>query len=236
MSETAPGNEGQEAWKVDAAAVDAHAAGAGVSSAAGAANVAPAALLAALSRAFTYPWNGIAETTSTLRALDAASLGETLAERVRALLETSETFEDRTAEQLAYTRLFIGSFKMEAPPYASFYLEEGHTLNGQAAAEVEAVYAQFGLELDSKEIAPPDHLRYLLSFLALLAARYEESGAAAFAEAYADFHAEYVFTWIDQFQELVNRYAEHPYYPELVALIVDVLNDKGAGSTAPEGE
>lgn len=197
--------------------------------------VPPAALLGALSQAFAYPWNGIEETTAALRSLAAAQLGDALAGRVADVLAKSETFENRTAEQLAYTRLFIGSFKMEAPPYASYYLEETHTMNGQAAAEVEAVYAQFGLELDHKEIAPADNLRYLLAFLSLMAERFQETGQQAFAEAYADFRDDYVLTWIDQCAVLVNRYAEHPYYPALVALIVDVLKDEG-GRVVPEGE
>ena len=201
--------------------------------------VPPSTLLDALSQSFTYPWNGLAETVAALREIDVAALDEQSALLVGKTLAESETFEDRTAEQLAYTRLFIGSFKMEAPPYASYYLEETHTMNGQAAAEVEAVYTQFGLELDSKEIAPPDHLRYLLAFLALMARRYEETGESAFAEAYADFRDEYVLTWIDQCQALVERYAEHPYYPTLIALIVNVLKDGGARftpETTPEGE
>lgn len=186
--------------------------------------IAPAALIDALSSAFSYPWNGLGETTAKLAARE---WPEAYAPQVREVLALSEQFEDRTAEQLAYTRLFIGSFKMEAPPYASYYLEEDHTLNGRAAIEVEAVYAQFGIELDSKEIAPADHLRYLLAFLALVAQRYEETGEQAFAEAYADFRDEYVFTWIDQFATLVERYAEHPYYPSLVTLIVSVLRSEG---------
>ena len=99
-----------------------------------------------------------------------------------------------------------------------------------------AIYAQFGIELDPKEIAPADHLRYLLAFLALMAQRYEETGETAFAEAYVDFRDEYVLSWIDQCRELVDKYAEEPYYPALVALIVEVLRDDGAADDAPEGD
>ena len=188
----------------------------------GAAALPPSGLLAALSQAFAYPWSGLEETLAGLRALDPDGCGA-FGEAVRGVLDTAGRFEDRTAEQLAYTRLFIGSFKMEAPPYASYYLEENHTINGQAAVEVAAVYRQFGIELDPKEKAPADHLRYLLAFLSLLAKRYEETGEEAFAEAYGDFRADYVLTWIDAFQALVDRCAEAPYYPALVSLIVDVL-------------
>lgn len=178
-------------------------------------------LLAALSQAFSYPWNGLDETLAGLRALDEGACGEH-AEGLRRVLEASSCFADRTAEQLAYTRLFIGSFKMEAPPYASYYLEENHTINGQAAVEVAAIYAQFGIELDPKEKAPADHLRYLLAFLSLLAKRFEETGEEVFAEAYRDFREDYVLTWIGAFRTRVDEYAEAPYYPALVGLIVDV--------------
>ena len=185
-------------------------------------HVPASSLLGALAKAFSYPWSGIEETTAELRLLDAGDAGAH-ANDIGQALAASRQFENRTAEQLAYTRLFIGSFKMEAPPYASYYLEEDHTINGRAAVEVAEVYRQFGIELDSKEFAPADHLRYLLSFLYLMARRYEETGEAAFAEAYGDFRDDYLLTWIDQFRELVDRYAEAPYYPALAKLIVNVL-------------
>ena len=96
-------------------------------------------------------------------------------------------------------------------------------LNGRVAAEVAAVYAQFGLELGADEKAPPDHVRYLLAFLALIARRFEETGEPAFAEAYADFRDEFVLSWLDRFKALVDRFAEDLYYPLLVSLIADAL-------------
>ena len=192
-------------------------------------------LLAALSQAFAYPVSGLAETTAGLRALDADDF-PAYAGLLRDALALADGFESQTDAQLAYTRLFIGSMHMEAPPYASYYLEQEHTLFGQAAVEVEAVYNEFGIQLDPSEIAPPDHLRYLLAFLALLARRYEETGEAAFAEAYADFRDAYLLTWIDGCKALVDRCAEEPrYYPALMALIVAVLKDGGA-TCAPTGD
>ncbi len=192
-------------------------------------------LLEALSQAFAYPATGLADTTMALRALDADDF-PAFADLLRETLALAGEFESQTDEQLAYTRLFIGSMHMEAPPYASYYLEQEHTLFGQAAVEVEAIYNEFGIQLDSKEIAPPDHLRYLLAFLSLLARRYEETGEVAFAEAYADFRDAYLLTWIDECKALVDRCAEEPrYYPALMALIVAVLKDGGA-SSAPTGD
>ena len=183
--------------------------------------VPPASLLHALSSAFAYPSAGIAATTEALKGLDAhARMG--FEELIDAALATSRQFPDDIAEKLAYTRLFIGSLRMEAPPYASF--------------DVEDIYRQFGIELDKNEKAPADHLRYLLAFMALLAGRFEETGNLAFAEAYTDFRDDYVLNWIDDCADLVKRNAEEPYYPALMTLIVAVLKDDGEAAGLPEGE
>ena len=188
----------------------------------GRAAVPASALLVALSQAFSYPAKGLA---ATLRPMEKLTVEEKGGHdrRIAHVLASSKHFANLMDEQLAYTRLFIGSLKMEAPPYASFYLDEGHLMNGQHAVEVAAVYRQFGIRLGEKEASPPDHLRYLLAFCALLAKRYEETGEDAFAESYADFRDTYILSWVGECRKLVNRNAEKPYYPELIALVVDVL-------------
>ncbi len=181
-----------------------------------------AALLDALSKAFSYPMDGMETTTPALEILEPEQCGS-FYEDVKKVLAASRTFETRTDEQLAYTRLFIGSFKMYAPPYASYYLSGVGQIGGATTSEVRDIFCQFGIKLGDEENAPADHLRYLLAFLALMARRYEETGDEAFAEAYADFRDEYILSWIHQCQTLVEKYAEHDYYKLLVALIVSVM-------------
>ena len=182
-------------------------------------------LLNACASAFSYPDQGIEATLEplVLGCEDGWHTPPQIESDIKAVLDASRLFSDETAEKLAYTRLFIGSLHMEAPPYASYYMTDDRTLNGRVAVEVEAVFNQFGLQLDSSEIAPADHLRYMLSFLSLLAARYEETGEDAFSEAYRDFRDAYITPWFCQFQDLVDKNAEEPYYPALVKLIRDVL-------------
>lgn len=186
--------------------------------------VASSALIGALSQAFRYPQEGIEATLGALREV-AAQRGGFADRALRELMAARAGLSDRTAEQLAYTRLFIGSFHMEAPPYASYYLDGG-MVGGRTSSEVEAVYRQFGLSLGSAETSPPDHLRYLLAFLALLARRFEEAGARAFADAYADFRDAYVLSWTEPFRARVQRAAEYAYYPTLVSCIDRALRDE----------
>lgn len=191
-----------------------------------AADVPPSALLFGAAQAFSYPEAGISQTLSGLRRVregEGDKIPFALREALDEVFAGASGFKGGTEEKLAYTRLFIGSFKMEAPPYASFYLEEGGRLGGAVAAEVRAVYSQFGLQLRDDEVAPADHLRYLLSFLGLLAARIEETGEEAFAHACADFRDLYLLSWFGPFQERVRMSAEQPYYPALVSFIGKLL-------------
>ena len=181
-----------------------------------------AALLGALSKAYSYPSEGIEETMEGLEALSAEDCG-TCFDDVRQVVGAGKAFATRTDEQLAYTRLFIGSFKMEAPPYASYYLDGEHLIAGKTAAEVRGVYRQFGIELSADEKAPADHIRYLLAFLALMARRWEETGAEAFAEAYGDFRDAYVRPWVRSFEGLVDAHADDEFYRRLAALTVKVM-------------
>jgi TorA maturation chaperone TorD len=181
-----------------------------------------AALLGALSKAYSYPSEGVEATAAALGAL-AAEDCDGCFDDVRQVIDASRAFATRVDGQLAYTRLFIGSFKMEAPPYASYYLDGEHLIADKTAAEVRGVYRQFGIELSADEKAPADHIRYLLAFLALMARRWEETGAEAFSEAYGDFRDVYVRPWIRRFEGLVDAYAEGEYYKRLVALTVKVV-------------
>lgn len=58
--------------------------------------------------------------------------------------------------------------KVEAPPYASVYLNEGQVL-GKETAEVDKCYRQAGYKLGQSADQLPDHLAVELEFMALLA-------------------------------------------------------------------
>lgn len=175
--------------------------------------------LHALAQSFAYPREGLKDISDGLSALVRRGF---CTPNARAALGAIGEFPDDTSAQVEYTRLFIGSFRMEAPPYASYYLDGG-LINGPTAAEVEDVYTRFGLELKQSEHCPADHIRYLLSFCALLAQRFEETGLPEFLEAYEDFRETYLASWFPAFQKLVDKYAEHRFYRELAILTCKAL-------------
>lgn len=170
----------------------------------------PAALLEALACAFECPREGLAATLNRLSRLRAgadakdapdAQLG-TLAPLIDEALASPLIDAPLVEQRLAYARLFVGSPHMEAPPYASYYLDPGQRLFGPTCAAVEETYRLFGVQVGDDSGTPADHLRYLLSFLALLARRFEESGSEEFVEAFRDFAACYLLPWIDDCRAL----------------------------------
>ena len=118
--------------------------------------------------------------------------------------------------QLDYTRLFIGSFKMYAPPYASFYTDGADQIFGPTAVAVEDLYAQFGLQIKDDEHDMPDHIRYLLTFMALLAKAFEQTGSKDAACAYEDFKQEFLDPWSAQFSEKIHTYTDYGFFKSLI--------------------
>ena len=196
--------------------------------------VAPSSLLAALSAALTYPALGLQAALAPLRLCVADAACSAYAEQITAVLDAAQAFaapsveqpQDAEPAQLEYTRLFIGSFKMYAPPYASYYVDGEHQVYGPTTMEVAQLYEQFGLELSASEHEPADHIRCLLAFAARLAATYEQRGQEEFVEAFWDFVALYILRWLPEFKQLVDDYAEFPLYPALTRLLVDVLSEE----------
>lgn len=185
--------------------------------------VPPAALLTGLSGLWTYPVQGVEPVEELLDALAkdeaVAAYRDDFAE-LRSLLDEYRTPREEivgaTALQLNYTRLFIGSFKMYAPPYASYYMDGEHQIYGPTAVAVDEVYAQFGIEINESEHDMPDHIRFLLAFMALLADGYEKTGAKDLALAYEDFVAEFLDPWMGEFSENIHKYADYGFYKKLI--------------------
>ena len=81
---------------------------------------------------------------------------------------------------------------------------------------MEDLYALFGLEIKSDEHDMPDHIRYLLVFMAILARAFERTGSRDMALAYEDFKQEFLDSWGAAFSERVHTYTEYAFYPALV--------------------
>lgn len=67
-----------------------------------------------------------------------------------------------------YARLFLGPFKVPAPPYGSVYLEQAGLLMGDSTLAVAKIYQEQGLSLSEDTRDMPDHIAAELEFMYFL--------------------------------------------------------------------
>ena len=60
--------------------------------------------------------------------------------------------------EFAFNRLFVGPMALEAPPYASIYLEDEPQVMGRTTMLVRSVYEMIGLVSPWKNTLPDDHV------------------------------------------------------------------------------
>lgn len=118
------------------------------------------------------------------------------------------------------TRLFEGPGRPAAPPYASFYLNEGR-LMGPAALAVRRAYLARNVRPHDEGRVPPDHLALELGFMALLARE------GAWAES-GEFLSEHVLTWVPRWDATVVRATAHPFFVGLANLTLALLQADAA--------
>ncbi|SJZ92628.1 chaperone TorD involved in molybdoenzyme TorA maturation [Trichlorobacter thiogenes] len=126
-----------------------------------------------------------------------------------------------TDEQLLveYSRLFLGPFKLVAPPYGSVWLDQSKTVMGASTARVAAFYQKYGLQLADDFPELPDHIAVELEFLSYLAFKQREAatagdsaGAAAYIQAQQDFLTTFLLPWLTPFCAAISDDGEAPFY------------------------
>lgn len=142
-----------------------------------------------------------------------AEAGGKLANQVR----HSSNASDRLAA--AHARLFIGPFDIQAPPWASLYLDPDKQLMGESSRYAAAAYAHAGLgPVDGPKDAP-DHITHELEYMYFLAFQENKTGETVWLEQQARFWREHLGKWLPQLAELM-REAEgaEPLYLSLADL------------------
>lgn len=122
-----------------------------------------------------------------------------------------------------YSRLFIGPFKLLAPPYGSVYLDKEGLLMGDSTIDVVKLYLQAGVEMDRDTQGDmPDHIAvelefiYYLLFKEIVSLEEGDSESAKRYEALRkDFLKRHLCAWAFKFLESMKKEAEHPFYKNL---------------------
>ncbi|MBO9394286.1 molecular chaperone TorD family protein [Caldilinea sp.] len=153
--------------------------------------------------------------------LDAPAHGNHLLaalQQMQEWLAQEETSHRLEALQVEMTRLLEGPGRPLAPPYASYYLNDGQ-LMGQAAHEALAIYRRWGVApAGSLVTIPPDHLALELGFLAHLAMVMAEATSTegtpfqAAAKASDRFLRRHLLAWWPHFYRDLQRNAGNSFF------------------------
>lgn len=112
--------------------------------------------------------------------------------------------------EFAFNRLFVGPMALEAPPYASVYLEDEPQVMGRTTMLVRSVYETFGLVSPWKNTVPDDHVSLELD--AVLAMRQMALVAgptilAQLKELRRIFLEEHILIWMPKFCDRMENAA-----------------------------
>jgi len=128
---------------------------------------------------------------------------------------------------LKYSPLFLGPFKVLAPPYGSVYLEGKREVMGASTQDVNQVYQQAGLHLADTSKEAPDHIAIELEFMYYLIYRQCEeaevgnlSTAQEWLTAQDSFLNRHLGAWIGQFADQIRQHAPAGFYRNLAEATV----------------
>lgn len=165
-----------------------------------------------LSRAFGVPDEELLAYLSTAQ--------ETFAGACSGLAEHAPREKYLAQLQVDYSRLFVGPFKLLAPPYGSLYLEHTGRLMGDSTVDVRMRYKEEGLDVALSEV--PDHVAIELEFAHFLAAKaaraFQESDldeAARCAAKRMDFLSTHLGAWVGDFAANIKEHARTAFYKAL---------------------
>ncbi|KAA3611864.1 MAG: hypothetical protein DWQ01_07195 [Planctomycetota bacterium] len=138
--------------------------------------------------------------------------------------EADRIKNDLDGAAIAHAKLFLGPFEIDAPPYASIYLDPKQRLMGEVARFVAEFYAEAGLEPGPGPRELPDHIALELEFMYFLAFQEAEAPPSnhAWFHRQRSFWLEHLGRWLPEFARKLISTDRHPFYVSLGRLLEEV--------------
>lgn len=112
---------------------------------------------------------------------------------------------------IEYSRLFMGPFKLFAPPFASIYLEDKWEVMGRSTQVIESFYQQAGLSVNTHS-EPVDHISLQLEFMYYLNRKWNETKDGNLLNLQKEFLYKILTHWIPKFNEALQQNASLEFY------------------------
>jgi TorA maturation chaperone TorD len=158
------------------------------------------------------------EAIEAWRSLFGANVPEPLRELQWALFAI-DVWNETVLEELLweFTRLFIGPYRLPAPPWESVYASSKRLLMQEAYDAVLECYGDAGVAVADPDVLA-DHVGAQMNFLAVLYERVESgTGSGNDLEMVDRFLAEHVARWVPTFARDLEKGAEKDLYRSLAA-------------------
>lgn len=153
-------------------------------------------------------------------------------ELIKQLIALKDEYNNSDKQKLMveYARLFVGPYHVIAPPYGSYYIEEGK-LMGNSTIEVSRLYDNAGLAIKDSFKDLPDHIVAELEFLLylihneiLFLENSESQNFELINNLKHEFFHRYFYSWIKKFTEIIINNSELEFYRK-VAIYLNTIVD-----------
>lgn len=134
---------------------------------------------------------------------------------------------DLQQAEFAFNKLFVGPMALQAPPFASVYLDPEPLVMGRSTLEVRELYHALGLASQLEGSLPDDHLGLELDCAAALRAALEQRPDPSLQRAWKWLVAEHMAVWVPQFVRRVEESdAGHPVITYCVRQLLGWLEEE----------
>lgn len=143
---------------------------------------------------------------------------------VHALKMSEEIKEIGSTEPLKvdYSKLFVGPYRLLAPPYGSVYLEGERKIMGNSTLDVRNRYREAGVDISAAFKEPPDHIAAELEFMHYLILKEIEAirngdfkSALQYLQKQKRFLKNHLGVWVSEFTNSVEAKAETEFFKHL---------------------
>lgn len=172
-----------------------------------------------LADCFRYPELSLEPTLQSLPS-ELSSYHRTLRDGAESLAEHFK-FSDSEIKnlQIEYSRLFIGPYHLEAPPYSSVYLDKQALVMGDATQQAIEFYIQAGLNPADENKEPPDHISTELEFMYYLLFQKVMRQDYQFFKLSNSFLEKHLYCWVPLFAHRIIKCTKNAFYLELARLL-----------------
>lgn len=175
-----------------------------------------------LAECFRYPEQALTGVLNPLGGL-LSSYDKTLKYKEEELIEWLKNKDKLENLQVEYSRLFIGPYHLEAPPYGSIYMDKQALVMGEFTQQAIEFYVKAGLDPSDENKEPPDHISTELEFMYYLLFQKVMKKKKRINKLENSFLKEHLNLWIHPFTQKIADNTTNIFYLKLSKLLDDFI-------------